>query len=413
MTIATTRPPSKKDFRMPFRRAAMLLFPLIVIAACSDDKGAQPSPTSSGSALSAGSTVATSPGTTAIADTVPTISPVEAGKPFPADRCDANKAAGKITYLSSFDFSASASIVEVLVAKQKGYFDDMCLDVELKPSFSTENYPLIAANEAQFSSGGSFSEVVDYAGRNDAGFVTLSVDGRTGIDALIVKDGQSADLSDLKGKTIGVKGAITPSVAAMLKKAGLTEGTDYQTALLDGFDPKVHIAIPEIIGFPGFKSNEPLQLQAAGIPFKLYDPANYGIPGSFGVLYTNSTFLKDFPTASADFMRASMKGLADALADPKAAAQIAVDMINANGNANHLSADGEIARWNVESGLILNSKASPLPFGVPDPALLTKEVNTYADIGLFDGQVPDITTILDDSLVKDLYDDNAKVIWPL
>ena len=60
---------------------------------------------------------------------------------------------------------------------------------QLKPSFSTDNYPLIAANEAQFSSGGSFSEVVDFAGRNDAGFVALAVEGRTGIDALIVKDG--------------------------------------------------------------------------------------------------------------------------------------------------------------------------------------------------------------------------------
>ena len=45
-------------------------------------------------------------------------------------------------------------------------------------------------------------------------------------------------------------------------------------------------------------------------------------------------------------------------------------------------------------------------------ALLTKEVDTYADIGLFDGVVPDISTILDDSVVKGLYDDNAKVIWP-
>jgi len=396
---------------MPFRRVAMLLlFPLVLLAACGSDTP-QSSSTTAGGAVNPGTTSAT-PATTAPPDTVPKISAVESGKPFPADRCEANKAAGKITYLSSFDFSASASIIEVIVAEQKGYFDDMCLDVDLKASFSTENYPLIAANEAQFSSGGSFSEVVDYAGRNDAGFVVLGVDGRTGIDALIVKDGASADLTDLKGKTIGVKGAITPSVAAMLKKAGLTEGTDYQTALLDGFDPKVHIAIPEIVGFPGFKSNEPLQLEAAGIPFKLYDPANYGIPGSFGVLYTNSTFLKDFPTAAADFMRASMKGLADALADPKAAAQMAVDMINANGNANHLSPDGEIARWNVESGLILDSKASPLPYGVPDKALLTKELDTYADIGLFDGVVPDISTILDDSVVQGLYDDNAKVIWP-
>ena len=398
---------------MRSRRAALsFLIPLMSLAACGSDAA-----TTSTTAASAGT--GTTPGTaapetTAPAPTVPAIPVVEAGQPFPAERCDANKAAGTITYLSSFDFSASASIVDVLVAKQKGYFDDLCLDVEVKASFSTENYPLIAANEAQFSSGGSFSEVVDYAGRNDAGFVALAVEGRTGIDALIVKDGQSTELADLKGKTIGVKGAITPSVAAMLKKAGLAEGTDYKTTDISslGFDPKIHIAIPEIVGFPGFKSNEPLQLKAAGIPFKLYDPADYGIPGSFGVIYTNSTFLSDFPSAAEDFMRASMKGLADALADPQAAADIAVGMINANGNANHLSAEGETARWGVESGLILNSTASDLPIGVPDPKLLEQEVNTYAEIGLFDGQVPDITTLLNATLVKGLYGDDGKVIWP-
>jgi NitT/TauT family transport system substrate-binding protein len=399
---------------MSFRRAILFVVPLSLAAACSSDKAANPAATSvaAGTTAATGSVAPTDSATTAAPATIPAISLVEAGKPFPADRCDANKAAGTITYLSSFDFSASASIVDVLVAKQKGYFDELCLDVIVKASFSTDNYPLIAANEAQFSSGGSFSEVVDYAGRNDAGFVALAVEGRTGIDALIVKDGVSTELSDLKGKTIGVKGAITPSVAAMLKKAGLTEGTDYQTVLLDGFDPKVHIAIPEIVGFPGFKSNEPLQLKAAGIPFKLYDPADYGIPGSFGVIYTNSTFLGDFPTASQDFMRAAMKGLGDALADPKAAADIAVGMINANGNANHLSPEGEIARWDVESKLVLDSKkASDLPIGVPDSKLLQQEVDTYAAIGLFDG-LPDIASILDEKLVKDLYDDNAQIIWP-
>ena len=74
---------------------------------------------------------------------------------IPPARCEANKAAGRITYLSGFDFSASASIVEVIVAEDKGYFDDMCLDVELKPSFSVANYTLVAANESQFASAGS------------------------------------------------------------------------------------------------------------------------------------------------------------------------------------------------------------------------------------------------------------------
>ena len=73
------------------------------------------------------------------------------GEPFPAARCEANQAAGTITYLSGFDFAATASIVDVLVADSKGYYDELCLDVELRASFSVDNYPQVAANQAQFA----------------------------------------------------------------------------------------------------------------------------------------------------------------------------------------------------------------------------------------------------------------------
>ncbi|MFM7687635.1 MAG: ABC transporter substrate-binding protein [Actinomycetota bacterium] len=339
------------------------------------------------------------------------VSNVEAGKPFPTDRCSANKAAGPILYLSSFDFAASASIVDVLVAKSKGYYEQMCLDVQLKASFSVDNYPLIAANEAQFSSGGSFSEMADFAGANDAGFVALAVEGRTGIDALIVKDGAVASLADVKGAKIGVKGAITPSVKAMLAKQGLTEGTDYQTVLLDGFDPKVHIEVPDIIGFPGYKSNEPLQLAAAGAKFSVYDPSDFDIPGSFGIVYTNRTFLEQFPTAALDFMRATMKGLADAIADPKAAAAIAVDAINANGNTMFLSPEGETARWGVESKLV-GEAAADQPAGLPLLDLLQAEVDTYAGIGLFADGAPKAADLADPTVLQAVYAADGTVIWP-
>ena len=345
-------------------------------------------------------------------DSVPPVLDVTAGEAFPAARCEANKAAGTITYLSSYDFAASASIVDVLVAQSKGYYADLCLDVEIKPSFSTENYPLIAANDAQFSSGGSFSEMVDFAGANDAGFVALAVEGRTGIDALITKDGEVPTLAAVKGKKIGVKGAITPSVKAMLAKQGLVEGTDYETVNLEGFDPLVHIEIPDIIGFPGFKSNEPQQLEAADIPFKLYDPSDFGIPGSFGVLYTNLTFLAEQPAAAQDFMRATMRGLADAIADPAAAAQVAVDTLNASGNALFLSPEGETARWRVESKLVAESASAKAPLGLPLVDQLTAEVTAYAEIGLFEGVPPVIGTMVDASVLEGIYDDAGTVIWP-
>ena len=78
--------------------------------------------------------------TTAVAATETTAAAVAAGaSAFTDADCATNKAAGKITYLSSFDFAAAASIIDVVVAKEKGYFDKMCLDVDLKPRFSTAN----------------------------------------------------------------------------------------------------------------------------------------------------------------------------------------------------------------------------------------------------------------------------------
>src|SRR4249920_4236543 len=80
---------------------------LSLLAACGSDGG------------STGSDPSSPPAATT-ATTAPTDA-IVAGQPIPAARCEANKAAGKITYLSGFDFAASASIVDVLVAKQKGY----------------------------------------------------------------------------------------------------------------------------------------------------------------------------------------------------------------------------------------------------------------------------------------------------
>ena len=343
--------------------------------------------------------------------TVATVSDVESGAAFPEDRCAANRAAGTISYLSGFDFAATASIIEVLLAEQRGYFDELCLDVDVTASFSTSNYPLVAANDAQFASGGSFSEVLSFGAQNDAELVVLAVEGRTAIDALITKKGAIADLADLEGTTIGVKGKISSSVAAMLAAEGLIEGEDYETVLIDGFDPKVHIELPGIVGFPGYKSNEPGQLERAGIPFDLFDPSERGIPGSFGILYTNRAFLEAHPTAAVDFMRAAMRGLREALDDPTAAAELAIALINAGGNPNFLSPEGEVFRWETEAALIRETTPQGEAYGVPDLEALQSEVDTYAEIGVFGDEVPSVEDGVD-PVLSQVYDAAGNVVWP-
>ena len=340
------------------------------------------------------------------------IAPIVAGEPISPARCEANRAAGTITYLTGFDFAATASMIDVFVAAERGYFDDLCLDVEIQPSFSTANYPLVAAGQAQFSSGGSFSEVVSFAAANDADLVTLSVEGRTPIDGLILKPGAAETLEDLDGATIGVKGRMPPSISAMLATVGLVEGENFETVLLDGFDPVAHIGLDGIVGFPGYKSNEPGALERAGIDFQLFDPIDYDIPGSFGVIYTSRDFAEDHPTATQDFIRATMRGLADALDDPAGAAGIAVDLVTAGGNPNFLSPEGESFRWATDAALLAESYPAGVAFGVPDLGLLQAEVDAYAEFGLFTEAPPTLSDVVDAELVASVYDDEQRVIWP-
>ncbi|MGI9053199.1 MAG: ABC transporter substrate-binding protein [Ilumatobacteraceae bacterium] len=399
------------------RTAIALTVAITLLAACSDDEGSGTATTAATIATETTTAPTTadstdSTGTSETTDATDDPLAVVAGQPFPPARCEANRAAGTITYLSGFDFAAAASIVDVIVAEQEGYFDELCLDVELQPSSSTANYPLIADSEAQFASGGSFSEVVTYAEANEADLVAVAVEGRTAIDRLIVKPGTAATLEDLAGQTIGVKFALPPSIAAMLATAGLAEGEDYETVLLDGFDPEVHYGLDGIVGFPGYASNEPGALDRAGLEFELFDPAEFDVPGSFGIIYTTQSFIDEHPTAAQDFVRATMRGLAEAVDDPEAAAATALELVEANGNPAFLSPEGEAFRWDTDAASIAAAAAEGGALAVPDPDLLQAEVAAYAEVGLFDGEVPDLTGRYDVELIEGVYDDNDRVIWP-
>lgn len=331
-------------------------------------------------------------------DGADTSTPASGTTAIDAERCEANRDAGTITYLTGFDYAAAASMVEVYVAADRGYFDELCLDVEIRPSFSTANYPLIAAGEAQFASAGSFSEVLEYGQLNETELVAVTVDGRSPIDVLILKPGTADELADLDGTTIGIKGKLQPSVAAMLATAGLAEGDDYSTVLLDGFDPLAHIALDGIDGFPGYRSNEPGALERAEVDFDVFDPADYDIPGSFGVTYTSRAFIEDHPTAAEDFVRAALRGLADAVAEPEAAVEIAMGLVTEGGNPNYLSVEGETFRWTTDAATIAASVTADAPLGVPVPELLQAEVDAYQAVGLFPDGAPPITDALDPDL---------------
>ncbi|WP_117000085.1 ABC transporter substrate-binding protein [Desertimonas flava] len=326
------------------------------------------------------------------------------------ERCAENEAAGTITYLSSFDFAAAAGIVDVVVADANGYFEALCLDVDMVPSFSTANYTLIAAGEGQFSAAGSYTEILNNTAEG-AEFLALVDYGKTPIEALITPDGGATTLEELEGSTVGVKGDLPPSVVAMLAGAGLERGSDYDEVLLDGFDPVVHLE-SGIDALPVYKSNEPGQLDAQGIAYNIFDPVDFDIPGTFGILYTSASFAEEHPTAVEDFIRASLQGMADAIADPEAAAQVAFEAIEAAGNQNYLVLEGETFRWQAESAEVIAGTPEGDPIGLIDPDLFQAEYDAYVDAGVWPDGAPEFGEYFDAELAASLYDENGEVVWP-
>lgn len=379
--------------------AALATFGLLV-AACGSDTPTSPTDTTTASASGSEPTKAPA------ADTGLTVT----ADGISSARCEANKKAGKITYLSGFDLAATASIVEVVVAERKGYFDKMCLDVDVRSSFSTANYPLVGANTAQFASAGSYTEMLNFA-TDGAEFVAVVHNGKVGVDALLVRPNDGIKTpADLKGKTIGVKGALPPSQVALLAKYGLKQGRDYNEVTLSGFDPKVHWALP-IDALPVYKSNEPGQLDAANIDYVVFDPAAEGIPGSFGIIYTNKEFHSKHPTAVQDFIRAAMRGMEDALANQDEAVDIAFAAITAGGNKNYLSEDGERYRWKREAALVQDSTPTGEPIGLLHRTDLEKMVDAYLDAGVLEVR-PKIDGTYDSESIKGVYGSDGKVVWP-
>ncbi|MCS5713374.1 ABC transporter substrate-binding protein [Herbiconiux sp. CPCC 205716] len=320
-----------------------------------------------------------------------------------AERCAENRAAGPITFLTSFGYVASAGLLDVITAKERGVFEDLCLDVTLQPG--SNNAQLVSAGTAQFAGVGSPSDVL-VAIDNGADISGVATYGNTvAITLMTMTDGGPASLADFSGLTAGYKGAIPPQIQAMFLEEGVDPTTINWVSV--GYDPTI-LPNDQVQALTGYKSNEPLALKAQGFDITEWDPAEYGIESAFNTQIVNNTFKEEHPTAVEDFLRASLYSY-DWINESDANLDEALSYAEALSDAGY-DLESSRARWATEVGLIDESQPDGLPIGGETVEQWTAEADMLVQFDLVKAK-PDVAAAIDPSFIEAIHD-GTELIWP-
>lgn len=204
------------------------------------------------------------------------------------------------------------------VALEKGYFREEGLDVQLDYSMETDGVALVGAGTLPFSVASGEQVLLGRAQGLPVVYILAWYQRYpVGVTAPATLDLRSP--SELRGKKIGLPGLYGANyigLRALLEAGGLKEsdvtlesvGFNQVEALITGRVDAVSIYTP----------NEPVQLEAKGMPVLTLSVADY-LPLVGNGLITNETVLRQQPDLARKMVRAVLRGMQTALDDPAAA----------------------------------------------------------------------------------------------
>ncbi|WP_224760670.1 ABC transporter substrate-binding protein [Salinibacterium sp. ZJ450] len=337
----------------------------------------------------------------ACATTAPAANPP--GGASASEDCERNRDAGTITYISGYGYSASAGQLDVFLAKEMGFFDELCLDVEINAS-GANGQQLVSSGQAQFTALGSASDVM-LAAANSQNLTAIATYGSVSPFSIFANENVKS-LKDLEGKKLGYFINLTPIASAMLDAAGV-DVSKVELIKMTNYDPTV-VTRGQVDAIVGYASNQPQTLKAMNLPFNEFLPEELDVQGTYNVMEVNTEFLTENREVVADFMRASLKALEYCLENDDECIDMISKLAEDNGQGSAFPREQLERTWSVESTWVVsNPELSP---GVQTAAQWEHEyelVKRYGDVK----DLPAVNEMMDTKLVASLYKDGA-LIWP-
>jgi ABC-type nitrate/sulfonate/bicarbonate transport system substrate-binding protein len=216
----------------------------------------------------------------------------------------------KLTFVAGFKHQANLPFVGAYVAKEKGFFEEEGLAVEIRDVATPgDNFKFLAANEAQFTTADAQTLLERRAGDPALDIVSVALIGQEGQQgfAVLTESGIQTP-ADWEGKTAGYKGSqVTPDYLAILASQGVKRENVNEVKV--GFAPQV-LTEGQVDIFPVFISNEPDTLRKLGFETRVFEAADYGAP-TLGLTYAAmGDYAEKNPDIVARFVRAALKGIA-------------------------------------------------------------------------------------------------------
>jgi ABC-type nitrate/sulfonate/bicarbonate transport system substrate-binding protein len=306
----------------------------------------------------------------------------------------------KVTFMGGFKPQADLPFVAVYVAQEKGYFRDQSLEVEIQHATSGENVQLLATNRVQFSTG-SPGDVMKRVASAGVPLVSIAQIGQRDEQSFAVRaDSPIRTLKDWEGRIVGYKSTVSADYLALLQVGGVDRSKVKEVAV--GFDPRV-LADGRVDVYPVFTANEPDTLARLGVPVRLFDPTSLGVPGLGLSFVTNQQMVDTKPDVVARFLRASLRGLADAIADRDAAIDVVMKY-----------APGELrAHQRYMMDTEIDAAQNDLTRASGIGAMDRSRYVGLRDFLLQYGGIPktvDVDAVFTDRFVKTLYKD-ARLVW--
>jgi NitT/TauT family transport system substrate-binding protein len=236
----------------------------------------------------------------------------------------ADSGTDKVTYLTGFGTFGREAYV--YVAQEKGYFEEAGIEVDIKPGAGTgENLKQIASGQAHFCPVDFTGALLQYGGGVAKDFTAVAAIHQRTLTAIITLEGNGITVpKDLENKTIAdAPGSV---VTMLFPTYARLAGVDAKTVKFVNAPPPqlpATLASGNVDAIGQFVVGKPTIETAAKTKKAVVLPYSDHLTDLYGnALVTQSKLAKDDPDLVKRFTNALLKGLQNAVDNPKEAGDI-------------------------------------------------------------------------------------------